>query len=160
IVTLAFQLSSALVFLALLDFLFQRWRFEQDLRMTKQEIRDEMKEMEGDPLIRQRRREAHRKGAQARERQQGRTADRIVTNPTETAVALKYDPEKMPAPVIVAKGMGAIAARIRQIAAENRIPIIERKELARSLYRNVKVGHPIPVEMYQVFVEIMAYVYR
>src|SRR5690606_29923965 len=115
VVRLAFQLSSALVFLALLDFLFQKWRFEQDLRMTKQEVREEMKEMDGDPLIRQRRREAHRKLAQARELQQVRTADVVITNPTHLAVAIKYDPAKMPAPVVVAKGMGEIAARIREI---------------------------------------------
>ena len=122
VVKLAFQLSSALVFLALLDFLYQRWKLEQDLRMSKQEVRDEMKEMEGDPVMRQRRREAHRKVAQARELRQVRTADVVITNPTEIAVALKYDPEKMPAPVVVAKGMGVIAASIRRIAAENRIP--------------------------------------
>ncbi len=160
LVKLAFQLSSALVFLALVDFLFQRWRFEQDLRMTKQEVREEMKEIEGDPLMRQRRREAHRKVAQARELLQVKSADVVITNPTEIAVALKYDPERMPAPVVVAKGMGVIAASIRRVAAENRIPIIERKELARALYRTIKVGQPIPVEMYQVFVEIMAYVYN
>jgi flagellar biosynthetic protein FlhB len=133
---------------------------EQDLRMSKQEVRDELKEMEGDPVMRQRRREAHRKVAQARELRQVRTADVVITNPTEIAVALKYDPEKMLAPVVVAKGMGEIAASIRRIAVENRIPIIERKEVARSLYRTVKVGQSIPVEMYQVFVEIMAYVYH
>jgi flagellar biosynthetic protein FlhB len=160
VVKLAFQLASALVFLALLDFLYQRWKFEQDLRMSKQEVRDELKEMEGNPMMRQRRREAHRKVAQARELRQVKTADVIITNPTEIAVALKYDPEKMPAPVVVAKGMGEIAASIRRIAAENRIPIIERKEVARSLYRTVKVGQAIPVEMYQVFVEVMAYVYQ
>jgi flagellar biosynthesis protein FlhB len=160
VVKLAFQLATALIFLALLDFLYQRWKMEQDLRMSKQEIREEMKEMEGDPFMRQRRREAHRKVAQARELRQVRNADVVVTNPTEIAVALKYDPEKMSAPVVVAKGMGEIAASIRRIAAENRIPIIERKEVARALYRNVKVGQPIPMEMYQVFVEIMAYVYH
>ncbi|HXY33413.1 MAG TPA: flagellar biosynthesis protein FlhB [Planctomycetaceae bacterium] len=160
LVKLAFQVSAALVFLALLDFLYQRWRLEQDLKMTKQEIRDEMKEMEGNPLMRQRRREAHRKVAQARELHQVRTADVVITNPTEIAVAIKYDPKKMPAPVVVAKGMGEIAASIRRIAIENRVPIIERKELARALYRTIKVGQAIPVEMYQVFVEIMAYVYK
>jgi flagellar biosynthesis protein FlhB len=160
LVKLAFQLSAALVSLALLDFLYQRWRMEQDLKMTRQEVRDEMKEMQGDPLMRQRRRDAHRKVAQARELHQVRTADVVVTNPTEIAVAIKYDPTKMAAPVVVAKGMGVIAASIRRIAIENRVPIIERKELARALYRKIKVGQAIPVEMYQVFVEIMAYVYK
>ena len=98
--------------------------------------------------------------AQAREMQQVRTADVVITNPTEIAVAIRYDPEKMSAPIVVAKGMGVIAASIRRIAAENRVPIIERKELARALFRSVKVGHAIPIEMYQVFVEIMAYVYK
>src|SRR5581483_10132180 len=102
----------------------------------------------------------HRKVAQARELQQVKHADVVITNPTEIAVALRYDPETMPAPIVVAKGMGVIAGRIRRIATENRIPIIERKELARALYRTIKVGQPIPFEMYQVFVEIMAYVYR
>lgn len=160
LVKLAFQLAAALVFLALLDFLYQRWRLEQDLKMTRQEVRDEMKEMDGDPLMRQRRREAHRKVAQARELHQVRTADVVITNPTHIAVALKYDPTKMAAPVVVAKGMGEIAASIRRIATEHRVPIIERKELARALYRTIKVGQAIPVEMYQVFVEIMAYVYK
>ena len=160
LVRLAFQLSMALILLGLLDFGFQKWKYEQDLRMTKQEIRDEMKQMEGDPLMRQRRKETHRKLAQAREIQQVKNADVVITNPTQIAVALKYDPEKMAAPTVVAKGMGEIAARIRRVAIENGVPIIERKPLARALYRDVKVGHTIPVELYEVFVEIMAYVYR
>lgn len=160
VVRLAFQVSSALVTLAALDYLFQRWKHEQELRMTKQEVREEMKQMEGDPHIRQRRREAHRKLVSARELQKVRNADVVITNPTEIAVAIKYDPTQMPAPIVVAKGMGEIAARIRQIAAEHNVPIIERKPLARALYRDVKVGHAIPVDMYGVFVEIMAYVYR
>jgi flagellar biosynthetic protein FlhB len=157
---LALQLAAVLFALGVVDFWYQRWKHEQDLRMTKQEIREEMKEMEGDPHIRQRRRETHRKLAQARELGRVKEADVIITNPTEIAVALKYDPESMSAPTVVAKGMGEIAARIRKIAAEHRIPIIERKPLARALYRTVKVGQSIPVEMYEVFVEIMAYVYR
>jgi len=158
--SLAFQLAAALIVLALLDFAFQKWKHEQDLRMTKQEIRDEMKTMEGDPLIRQRRRDAHRKIAEARELNEVRDADVVITNPTHIAVALKYDPDKTPAPKVVAKGMGEIAMRIREIAAEHGVTIIERKPLARSLYATVKVGHTIPVEMYEVFVEVMAYVYR
>ena len=160
LVRLAFQLALALFALALLDFGFQKWKHEQDLRMSKQEVREELKTMEGDPHIRHRRREAHRKLAQARELQQVKAADVVVTNPTHIAVALKYDPQTMPAPTVVAKGMGAIAEQIRRLAAEHAVPIIERKELARELYRTVKVGSPIPAELYQVFVEIMAYVYR
>ncbi len=157
---LGFWLALALIVLAVADYAFQKWKHEQDLRMSKQEVRDEMKNMEGDPHIRQRRREAHRKLAEAREMQQVQDADVIITNPTHISVALKYDPDKMDAPTVVAKGMGEMAARIRHIAAEHGVPIIERKELARSLYRDVKVGQTIPVDLYEVFVEIMAYVYR
>lgn len=160
VVALAFQLSLALVALALLDFTFQKWKHEQDLRMSKQEVREELKNMEGDPQIRQRRREAHRKLAEARELQQVPDADVVLRNPTHIAVALKYDPQTMPAPTVVAKGMGVIAERIHRIAAEHGVPVIERRELARSLYKNVKVGQTIPVDMYEAFVEIMAYVYR
>jgi len=160
VVSLAFFLSLALLALGVLDLGYQKWKYERDLRMTKEELREELKNMEGDPLIRQRRREAHRKLAQARELQAVRDADVVITNPTHIAVALKYDPETMPAPTVVAKGMGPIAERIRQIAAEHGVPIIERKELARVLYRTLRVGQPIPVELYEVFVEIMAYVYR
>ena len=160
LVKLAFQLALALSVLALLDLVFQGWKHEQDLRMSKQEVREEMKQLEGDPLIRQRRRDAHRKLALARELKQVEQADVVITNPTEIAVALKYDPEKMSAPVVVAKGMGELAGRIRRIAVEHGVPIIERKPLARALYRDVKAGHSIPIEMYEVFVEIMAYVYR
>lgn len=157
---LAFQLAAALLILALLDFAFQKWKLERDLRMTKQELREELRKMEGDPLIRQRRREVHRKLAEARQLAQVREADVVVTNATDVAVALKYDPQRMPAPAVVAKGVGEIALRIRQIAAEHGVPILERPPLARRLYHSVKPGRSIPAEMHEVFVEIMAYVYR
>lgn len=160
VVELAMWLALALFVLALIDFGFQKWKHEQDLRMTKQEIRDEMKQMEGDPQMRQRRKEAHQKLAQSRELQQVKDADVVIKNPTHIAVALKYDPETMPAPMVVAKGKGVIAERIHKIAVENDVPIIERKPLARALYAEVKVGQLIPVDMYDAFVEIMAYVYR
>ncbi len=160
ILELAFQLALAMLVIAILDFSFQKWKHEKDLKMTKQEIREEMKNMDGDPHMRQRRKEAHKKLAQAKEMNAVPTADVVVTNPTHISVALKYDPEKNPAPIVVAKGMGEIALRIREIAREHDIPIIERKPLARALYRDIKVGQPIPEDMYEVFVEIMAYVYR
>lgn len=159
-VAIAFQLSIGLVVLALADYGYQLWNFEQDIRMTKQEVREEMRHMEGDPHIRQRRREAHRKLSNARQTMQAKNADVIITNPTEIAIAIKYDSKKMEAPVVLAKGKGTLAARIRQIAAEHAIPIIEKKPLAQALYRDVKVGHPIPVELYEAVAEILAYVYR
>jgi len=160
ILELAFQLALTMLIIALLDYSFQKWKYEQDLKMTKQEIRDEMKNMDGDPHIRQRRKEAHRKLATAQEMNAVRDADVVLTNPTHISVALKYDATKHPAPIVVAKGAGEIAMRIREIAREHNVPIIERKPLARALFRDVKVGHPIPTDMYDVFVEIMAYVYR
>ncbi len=160
VIRLAFFMAGALIVLGIMDYMFQRWKHTKDLRMTKQEIRDELKNFEGDPHTRMRRREIHRKLAQARELGQVPNADVIITNPTHIAVAIKFDPKTMSAPMVLAKGQGEIARRIREIAASHRIPIIERKPLARALYQQVKVGQEIPLEMYEVFVEIMAYVYQ
>lgn len=159
-VLLAFLLAGGLIAVAVADYGFQYWKFEQDIRMTKQEIREEMRQMEGDPHIRQRRREIHRKLASSRQMQQVKTADVVVTNPTHLAVAIKYDPLKMEAPVVVAKGEGLIAERIRKLASEHGVPIIEKKPLARALYKSVKVGQIVPIEMYEAVAEILAYVYR
>jgi len=160
LIGLAFLLSLSLLALALLDYGYQRWKFEQDLMMTKQEVREEMRQMEGDPMIRARRREAHRKLALSRQMQQVKEADVVVTNPTHIAVAIKYDAEKMAAPIVVAKGQGYLAERIRTLAAEHGVPIVEKKPLARALYQTVKVGHPVPTDLYEVVAEILAYVYR
>lgn len=157
---LAFQMALGLVVLAVLDYGFQLWKFEQDIKMTKQEIRDEMRHMEGDPHIRQRRRETHRKLVNARQVQQTKNADVVITNPTELAIAIKYDSAKMDAPVVLAKGKDLLAAQIRRVAAEHGIPIIEKKPLAQALYRMVKVGQAIPSDLYEGVAEILAYVYR
>jgi flagellar biosynthetic protein FlhB len=159
-IRLAFFMAGALVVLGVADFFYQRWKHTRDLRMTKQEVRDELKNFEGDPHTRMRRREIHRRLAQARELGQVPKADVVITNPTHIAVAIKFDPKTMNAPTVLAKGQGEIARRIREIAASHRIPILERKPLARALYQQVKVGQEIPLEMYEVFVEIMAYVYQ
>ncbi len=158
--SLAFQMALGLVTLAGLDYGFQLWKFEQDIKMTKQEIRDEMRHMEGDPHIRQRRREAHRKLVSARNVQQAKNADVVITNPTEIAIAIKYDATNMEAPIVLAKGKGVLAAQIRRVAIEAGIPIIEKKPLAQALYRAVKVGQAIPVDLYEGVAEILAYVYR
>ena len=158
--SLAFQLAIGLASLALLDYGFQLWKFEQDIKMTKQEVRDELRHMEGDPHTRQRRREAHRKLVSARQVQQTKNADVVITNPTEIAVAIKYDSTKMAAPIVIAKGKGVLAGRIRKVAAENGIPIVEKKPLAQALYRTVKIGQAIPIELYEAVAEILAYVYR
>ena len=156
----ALWLALALLVLALFDLAFQRWKYAQDLRMTKQEVRDEMKNMEGDPLIRQRRREAHRKIASASEMAAVPEADVVLTNPTHYSIAIKYDPATMPAPVVVAKGVDLMALRIRELAREHGVPIVERPELARRLWRDVNAGQSIPLDLYETFVEILAYVYR
>jgi flagellar biosynthetic protein FlhB len=160
LISLSFQLALGLVVVAGLDYGFQLWKFEQDIKMTKQEVRDEMRHMEGDPHIRHRRREAHRKLVSARQVQQAKNADVVITNPTEIAVAIKYDSAKMEAPIVLAKGKGTLAARIRRVAVENSIPIVEKKPLAQALYRAVKVGQAIPTELYEGVAEILAYVYR
>lgn len=157
---LGFSLAITLVGLAILDYGYQWWQHERDLRMSKQEVREEFKSMEGDPHIRARRREAHKKLAEARDLSEVPNADAVLVNPIHVAVAIKYDPAKMPAPIVVAKGKDEVAERIKEIALAHQIPIIERTSLARLLYKTVKVGKPIPPDLYDVFVEILAYVYR
>ncbi len=157
---LAFLLSLCLVVLAIVDYAWQFYKHEEDLKMSKQEVRDEMKNMEGDPHIRHKRREIHRKLASARQMADVPKADVIINNPTHISVAIRYNPEKHPAPIVVAKGADEIALRIREIARAHKIPMIERKPLARRLYKEVKVGRPIPPDLYSAFVEIMAYVYK
>jgi flagellar biosynthesis protein FlhB len=154
------KIAVALLILALLDYLYQWWRHEQDLRMTPQEVREEMRNLQGDPQVASRRRTVQRQLALNRLSGAVPKADVVVTNPTELAVAIQYDPETMKAPIVVAKGAGIIAQRIRRLALENDVPIVERKPLAQALYKEVEVNHPIPQEMYAAVAEILAYVYQ
>ncbi|MCA9115993.1 MAG: EscU/YscU/HrcU family type III secretion system export apparatus switch protein [Planctomycetaceae bacterium] len=156
---LAVRLSVAFLLLAVLDYGFQKWKYEQDLLMTKQELRDEMKQMEGDPQMRARRRDAHRRLAEAQSMEEVRHADVLLANPTHVSVAIRFDPKTMPAPRITAKGLDGVALRMREVARSVGVPVIERPELARMLYRELKVGEFIPVDLYEVFIELMAYVY-
>jgi flagellar biosynthetic protein FlhB len=158
--SLALKLALLLVVLALLDYGFQRWQHDKDLRMSKQEVKEEMKRMEGDPLVKQRRSRVARQLAMQRVGQAVPKADVIVTNPTHFAVALQYDATTMRAPKVVAKGADFLAMHIRQLAAAHGVPIIERKELARALYANVEPGQEVPPEFYNAVAEILAYVYR
>lgn len=146
--------------LAVLDFIFQKWEFEKSLRMTKQEIKEEYKQTEGDPQIRARIRSIQREMARRRMMAAVPEADVVITNPTHLAVALKYESGKMEAPQVLAKGAGFVAEKIKEIAMENRIPIIENKPLAQSLFKLVKVGMTIPENLYQAVAEVLAYVYR
>ncbi|MEX0744021.1 MAG: flagellar biosynthesis protein FlhB [Phycisphaeraceae bacterium] len=160
IFALAIKLAALLIVLAIMDFAFQRWQHERELKMSKQEVKEEMKRMEGDPLVKQRRTRVARQLAMQRTAQQVPHADVVVTNPTHFAIALKYDGKSMRAPKVIAKGADLLAMRIRQIAAINGIPIIERKPLARALYHGVDVGQEVPPEHYAAVAEILAYVYR
>jgi len=150
----------ALVLLAILDFALQRWKHEQDLRMTHQEVREEMKNLQGDPQIVARRRQIQRQMVLNRIGASVPKADVVVTNPTELAVAIQYTPEEMAAPVVVAKGAGVLAQRIRRLALENNIPIVERKPLAQLLYKEVDIGKPVPTDSYAAVAEVLAYVYQ
>ena len=149
-----------LLLLAIADFGYQKYYIEQQLKMSKQEVKDEMKNAEGDPMIKARRRQIAQQLAMKRMASEVPKADVIVTNPTHYAIALKYDADKSNAPKVVAKGMDLVALRIREIAAEHGIPIIERPPLARALYRLCDVGHEIPEQFYNAVAEILAYVYE
>ena len=157
---LGMWLGVALLILALLDFAWQRYRHEQDLKMTKEEVKDEMRSMEGDPKIKQRQRQVQLQLAMQRLRKDVPTADVVVTNPTHVAVAIRYDADTMLAPKVAAKGADQIALRIRQIATEFGIPIVERPPLARALYEAVDVGQYVPQHLYQAIAEVLAYVYE
>lgn len=149
-----------LVLIALIDYLFQKWNFEKSLRMTKEEVREEMKEMEGDPNVKARIRSIQRELARKRMMQDVPTADVVVTNPTHLAVAIKYDKTKADAPVVVAKGADFVAEKIRELAKKHRVPLVENKTLARTLFKNVDIGKEVPVSLYKAVAEVLAYVYR
>ncbi|MBF0277579.1 MAG: flagellar biosynthesis protein FlhB [SAR324 cluster bacterium] len=150
----------ALVVLAVLDYFYQKWLNEQKMKMTKQEVKDEMKQSEGDPQLKNRIRQVQREMSRARMMQEVPKADAIVTNPTHFSVAIRYDRETMVAPEITAKGADFIAFRMRTIARENNVPVLERPALARELYRDVEIGETIPDRFYKAIAEILAYVYR
>ena len=156
---LGIRLAVAMMILALFDVVWQRFRHEKDLRMTKEEVKDEFRSMEGDPEIRRRRRQIQLQLAAQRLRHDVPTADVVVTNPTHVSVAIRYDAETMPAPKVVAKGADYLALRIRQIAREHGVPIVERKPLARALFDSVEPGSYIPERFYRAIAEILAYVY-
>lgn len=149
-----------LLIIGIVDFLYQKWQHTRDLRMTKQEVKDERRSMDGDPETRARRLRMARDIAMQRIQQAVPHADVVVTNPTHFSVALKYDDKTMRAPRIVAKGADYMAFRIRHIAIASRIPIVERPPLARGLYWGVDVGQEVSPEFYEAVAEVLAYVYR
>lgn len=158
--SLWWRIALAMLALGLLDYGFQRWHFERDLMMTLQEAREEVREFEGDPRIRRRVRQIQRQLAMQRMMKDVPKADVVITNPTEFAVALRYDPGSMAVPIVVAKGARLLAERIRDIAIANDVPIIQKPELARTIYRTIDIGHPIPATLFRTVAEVLAYVYQ
>ncbi len=157
---LVWLVGGALLILAIVDLFYQRWQHQEDNRMTKQEVKDESKDVEGDPQVRSRRLSLQRERSRQRMLQAVSKADVVITNPTHVAVAIKYDTENMDAPVVVAKGAGFLADKIKQIARHAGVPILENRSLARGLFKSVKIGQEIPHALYQAAAEVLAYVYR
>lgn len=155
-----FRLGLALLILALFDFMYQKWQYEKDLKMTKQEVKDEAKQTMGDPLIKKRIRQAQFEMYKQRLSESVPDATVVVTNPTHFAVAIKYEKGEMDAPKVVAKGMNLIAERIKTLAREHNVPIVENKMLAQTLYRTVEVGSEIPSRLYRAVAEVLSYVYQ
>jgi flagellar biosynthesis protein FlhB len=150
----------ALVAIAIFDYFYQRWNHEQQLMMTKQEVKDETKQTEGDPQLKARIRQIQREMSNARMMQEVPKADAVIVNPTHFSVAILYDRDVMSAPEVIAKGADHLALRMRTVARENNVPILERPELARDLYANVEIGDDIPERFYKAIAEILAFVYR
>lgn len=148
-----------LLVLAIIDFVFQKYDYTENQKMSKQEIKDEYKNVEGDPLIKSKIKEKQRQMAMSRMMQELPTADVVITNPTHFAVALKYS-QGMTAPKVIAKGQDYVALKIREAAKENKIILYEDKQLARALYYNVEIGQEIPGDMFQAVAEVLAYVYK
>ncbi len=156
----ALAVTGAIAVLAGLDYVYQRFEWERSLRMSKQEIKEEQKSAEGDPLIRSRVRAAQRDLSKKRMMAAVKTADVVVTNPTHLAVALKYDPSRKAAPFVVAKGAGFLAERIRELARHHGVAVVEHKFVARTLFKLVDIGKEIPADLYRAVAEILAFVYR
>ncbi len=160
VVDLGTRIAAVYMVIAFLDFAYQKHKFKEDMKMTKQEVKDEYKNQEGDPQVKGKQKQRMREASMRRMMQQLPEADVVITNPTHYAVAVKYDPEKYDAPYVLAKGENYLAQRIKDVAKENEIEIVENKPLARMLYANVEVGGLIPPELYQAVAEVLAFVYH
>lgn len=158
-IDLSLQIGGVILILAAIDYFYQWWEHNHSLKMSKQEVKEEFKQTEGNPQIKSKIKERQRAMAMRRMMQEVPTASVVVTNPTHFAVALKYD-DNMSAPIVVAKGQDFVAARIKDIARTNKVAVVENKPLARALYSSAEVGDTIPSELYQAVAEVLAYVYR
>jgi flagellar biosynthesis protein FlhB len=154
------RVAILLVVIAIADYYFQKYRFTEQLKMTKQEVKEELKEMEGDPTTKGRIRRIQREMARKRMMADVPNADLVITNPTHYSVALSYKMESMEAPKVIAKGVGFLALKIRELAQEHGIPLVENRPLAQTLYKSVEIGEYIPGNLYKAVAEILAYVYK
>lgn len=157
---LGLKIGIILVIMAIFDYIYQKYEHEKSLKMSKQDIKDEYKKTEGDPMIKGKIREKQRKMALQRMMADVPKADVIITNPTHFAVALQYDSSKMQAPTVIAKGTDYVAFKIKQVAKEHGVIMMENKPLARALYAQVEIGESIPADMFQAVAEVLAYVYK
>ncbi|MEB3101148.1 flagellar biosynthesis protein FlhB [Ferviditalea candida] len=157
---LGIKIAVTLIILAVFDFFYQRYEHEKSLKMSKQDIKDEHKKSEGDPLIKGKIREKQRRMALQRMMQEVPRADVVITNPTHFAVAIQYESGKMTAPTVVAKGQDYVALKIKQVAQENDVMIMENKPLARALFEQVEIGESIPEALFQAVAEVLAHVYK
>lgn len=159
IISVALRMAITLFILGIFDFMYQLWSYEKSLKMTKKEIKDEYKQQEGNPEIKAKIKQRQRQISMRRMMQDVPKADVVITNPTHFAVAIKYDPKKSDAPYVIAKGQDYLAKRIKEVAKENRIEIVENKPLARAIYSSVEVGKAIPQDLYQAVAEVLAFVF-
>lgn len=159
-IDLGLKIAIIYLFLAVADYIYQRFKFAKDMKMSKKEVQDEMKNAEGDPQIKGQIRRRMQEASRRRMMQKLPTADVVITNPTHYAVALKYDAEISDAPFVIAKGQDFLAQKIKEIAKENEIEIVENKPLARALYTNCEIGGIIPSELYQAVADVLAFVYK
>lgn len=159
-INVAIRICIALILLGVLDYAYQWWEYEKNLKMTKQEVKEEYKQQEGNPEVKSKIKQKQRQMSMSRMIQEVPKADVVITNPTHFACAIKYDSKVSDAPVLIAKGQDFLAQRIKEIARENRIEIVENKPLARTLYDTVDIGKAIPQELYQAVAEILAFVYN
>ena len=157
---IAWKAVLVLLVFGIADYFYQRWEYEKGLRMTKQEIKDEAKQSEGDPLVKGRIRRAQREAARRRMMTEVPKATVVITNPTHVAVALKYDRETMPAPIVVAKGLDLVAQKIKEIAGENGVPMIENVPLARELHKRLEIDEEVPEDLYATVAEILVMVQK
>lgn len=160
VIDLGIRISIVYLVIVVADFAYQKFKFAKDMRMTKQEVKEEFKNQEGNPEIKGRIRQKMREVSQRRMMQSLPQADVVITNPTHYAVAVKYDPDSAEAPIVIAKGADYLALKIKEIAKENKIELVENKPLARMLYANVDVGAEVPPELYGAVAEVLAYVYH